>query len=107
MKDDLRFEIPKWMTPEEVATTFAAYLLGPRACENRRLPDGTWQLGPYRKLDDDGRWQLDQGNDFFLHIGEGGAAWLDRRYDSGEAICQAMIAVFKAQFPSKSADEAA
>ena len=106
MKDDLRFEIPKWMTPEEVATTFAAYLLGPRASENRRLPDGTWQHGPYRKPDEDRYWHLDGGNDFFLHIEEGGVAWLDHRYDSGYAICKAMIALFSVRFPIERAEAA-
>ncbi len=35
MNEDLRFNPPEGMQPKDVAETFAAYLLGPRAFENR------------------------------------------------------------------------
>jgi len=81
------------MTALQLAQTFAAYLLGSLAADNR---DG--QYGPYKmRADSDEGWQLDSSNDYWLHI-TGPQADLTCRYDSQEAVIKAAVALFTAKF---------
>ncbi len=94
------FTVPEGYRRELVAEIFAAYLLGHRAFENSRpTPDQPRRMGPYRKETsiDDSRWQLDEGNDYFLEF-KGDQATLSHRYDN-HAKCAAMLAMFQLSHP--------
>ncbi|KND51705.1 MAG: hypothetical protein ABA06_00395 [Parcubacteria bacterium C7867-001] len=93
------FDVPEGMTSELVACTFAAYLLG-------SLFNSNWQrsvYGPFRKDYREGtdyeRWQLDNTNDYWLHI-EGNKAKLVSRYDRQDVL-EAMLTLFKLRFPQR------
>ena len=94
------FTVPTGYSRENVAEIFAAYLLGHRAFENNRpTPNQPRRMGPFRKETsvDDNRFQLDDGNDFFL-LFEGETAILSHRYDNQEK-CAALVSLFKVMHP--------
>lgn len=97
MPEDLEFDVPQGMKPEDVANVFTAYLLGPLAFENSRFGDGQ-PYGPYRKHQkSDADWQLDQTNDYWLHV-RGDKARINCRYPSQEPVAAAMIVLFKLRY---------
>ncbi len=83
----------------EIAKTFAAYVMGSIAHDN----DRALNLGPYRKVDgDDGRWQLDGANNYWLYIDrDTGRVDVTYRYTSDLPIVEAMIALYKASHPHR------
>jgi hypothetical protein len=94
------FTVPKGYTREMVAEILTAYLLDHRAFDNKRpAPDQPRWRGPFRKESsvDDNRWQLDDGNDYFLQF-KGDQATFSHRYDNEEK-CEAILALFKVMHP--------
>ena len=96
------FTIPDHMEPQIVADTMAAYLLGDRAFENTvptalgmaAAHPGERRHGPYQQ---DGKWQLDDSNDFWLRI-DGDHGRLTCRYPSQIATIQAMKLLFNSRY---------
>ena len=87
---EIKFQIPAWMKPPEVAQTFTAYLLGAGAFDN---PDQ--RRGPYQLRGCDASWQLEGSNDYTLHVdGRDGMACC--RYADDEETLKAMVALFNA-----------
>lgn len=89
-----------------IAETFNAFLRGSLVFHehdpDRRL------YGPYRKNEgDDDHWQIDSGNDYFLHVIGPDAAHLDCRYDSQVPVIEAMAALWEARFVAKLVEETA
>jgi hypothetical protein len=89
------FEMPPGMTREDIARTFAAYLLGPLAFENEERTRGPFQ----KQSGSDESWQLDETNDFFLLFLTDGRARIGSRYDSQEAQLKALLGLFQLRFP--------
>lgn len=88
------FSIPHGMTREQVARTFAAYLLGSLVYEESGAKKGAASKGPYRKEgSSNDRWQLDWSNDYWLHC-DGDAAYLACRYASQEKMMRLMVDLF-------------
>jgi hypothetical protein len=107
---DIENEVPfshGEMREELVAQAFAAYLMGPRAFDNRESSEGEFRNGPHHPVDGRLSWQLDNSNDFWLHFEPNGRARLDHRYDSGRDVCLAMIRLFNLQYPPKGSRAAA
>lgn len=103
----LEFDIPKGMTNEIVARTFTAYLLGSVAFEGLVSPSGELTRGPYKKRpESDDHWQLDQTNDFFLHI-YGTQGVIACRYPSQKPVIEAAVALFRARHERSPAASAA
>ncbi len=96
----VRFGIPPHMKKVDVAKTFAAYLMGPLAFENSSDEMSQLRNGPFRKdPTSDSHWQLDDTNDFWLHIeddGEHATIWC--RYPGQGPIIEAAVKLFKARF---------
>ena len=92
--DELTFKMPTGMTPDAVAQYLNAYLLGAAACQNTPDSDGKPRLGPFSTDSSGLNWQLDAGNDYFLHV-EGDMARLNTRYKGRQDdVARAMIALF-------------
>ena len=103
---EFTFAIPEGMQPQIVAEIMTAYLLGDRAFENTlgALTAGALQShgqrpgerrrGPYLR---DGKWQLDDTNDFWLRI-EGHQGRLTCRYPSQHATIEAMATLFNCRY---------
>jgi hypothetical protein len=90
--------IPKGMSNKELAKTFAAYRLGSRAF---RIDPDTEEnpYGPYpMKNGSDLDWQLDDSNDFWLHIKEAGHATIVCRYSYQEERLRTMAELFNLTF---------
>ncbi len=92
------FDVPHGMKPDVMAKTFAAYLQGSLAFENRTDDRGELRSGPYKqdKTSEDS-WQLDTSNDFWLHI-NGDKARIHHRYPRQKAVAEAAVALFVARF---------
>lgn len=87
---DISFKIPQGMTNEQLAQTFAAYLLGFRA-----FGDQDGRCGPRRKRpDSDAGWQLDWFNDYCLHVA-GRKATITCRYRRQMPVIKAAVAMLK------------
>lgn len=84
--DHIDFSIPPGLDERFAAQTFAAYLLGSRAFQN-----GDGRLGPFFNL---GKWQLDQGNDFYLRALEGNRVRLGCRYPTQHRMLVLMMEMF-------------
>ncbi len=108
MARTIEFELKEEWESEILAETFSAYLQGARVCNNRRDENGVWRQGPYRKVEgDNDRWQLDETNDYFLHI-SGNKVRIDCRYNgAGEKVIEAMVALFQARYQFKTTRESA
>lgn len=91
------FDVPKGMSNEHLAYTFSAYLLGTLAFDSKTRERPLY--GPYRKDPSDDNWQLDNSNDYWLHI-EDGKGKLVSRYDRVDVL-EAMLALFKLRFPQR------
>ena len=88
-----KFEIPAGWSPEKLAQTFNAFLLGGLAYKNTDQ-----KKGPYRKEDgSDDAWQLDGSNDYWLHI-DGQTARLTSRYSNDQPTVEAMITLFQLRY---------
>lgn len=97
---EVEFTIPEGIEPQFLADTFAAYLLGGRAFDNGIVVGpfpSERRLGPFKSRSDNDKWQLDQGNDFFLRI-EGKTARLACRYPSQVPVVKAMQTLFELQY---------
>lgn len=67
--DEVLFVAPFHMTPEDVARTFSAFLLGPLIYQNAKDSDGVWLFGPYPASKGVCvKWQLDSSNDYWLSV---------------------------------------
>jgi hypothetical protein len=84
--------VPKGMSAKDVAETFNAYLLGAGAL--RKL---SGDQAPYEK--EPGRWVLDGFNDYFMRCQNPHTfAELSCRYESQQAVIEAMAALFNARY---------
>lgn len=93
MRTQITFVVPRGLTPEYIAQTFTAYLIGNLAFHNEEC-----QHGPYGAPGDSGAWQLDATNDFWLRF-EDVQATLSCRYPGKQAaIIEAAFALFDARF---------
>ena len=86
-------DVPKYMSPEDVAVELNSYLLGPAERNNHNN-----SLGPF--LDEHSsskfrRWLLGTSNDYWLRETDDGRVQLTWRYN--EEIAQALAALFKAK----------
>lgn len=89
---DIKFAVPRSITNEQLAQTFAAYLLGSLMFHN---DEG--QHGPFKKEPpSDADWQLDSSNDYWLHI-VGQEATIVCRYSAQTPIIKAAVALFNAR----------
>lgn len=86
MSPQVSFLMPKGMDRQQVAETFAAYLLGSRAHRNQDQ-----RHGPF--LNESHQWQLDPSNDYLLRE-EDGRCVLSCRYDYQAPIIHAMVTLF-------------
>lgn len=93
MGKDVTIGIPRGMTPEQVAKTFTAYLIGSLAFGNRDS-----NHGPFEMTGSHDTWQLDGTNDFWLHdLGEGRVN-VRCRYEREIPIIEAATALFIARY---------
>lgn len=73
MDRTIQFNIPQGISAEQLAKRFTALLKEVR---------GSVGIGPWRMQESSDRsWQLDDTNDYWLHIHEDGAASIRCRYD--------------------------
>jgi hypothetical protein len=102
MSAKIDFEMPRGMTPTDVATVFNIYLLGLLALENkRRRNNKRINYGPFKKdKKSDLDWQLDVTNDYFLHV-KGSTATLACRYDVQEPVIWMMFMLFRLRYMSE------
>jgi hypothetical protein len=99
---NLTFTVSDGYSRELVAEIFAAYLLGNQAFGNTRPADSEpRRFGPFRNPTShtDERWQLDPGNDFFLHFDGDTGTLSNRGSVRQKEICIAMLALFQVQYP--------
>lgn len=96
------FDIPAGMNPADVAKTFAAYSLGSRAFENTVNNSSEYRYGPRRKEHVADAWHIDgELNDIWFHFLDGNRGTLHCRYPAQEPVIEAMVNLFKAQFPAR------
>lgn len=92
---DVTFAIPDGFDSKFVVETMSAYLLGDRAFENSiAATQSERRHGPYQR---DGKWQLDDSNDFWLRI-ENGQGRLTCRYPSQFSTLEAMATLFNCRY---------
>jgi len=103
---DIDFVVPAGMTPKQLAQKFTAFLReirGDYADGNR---DGAY--GPFQmRANSDESWQLDETNDYWLHILDAGHAMLRCRYPRQSSVIEKAMALFWEQqkvFRSGNAD---
>ncbi len=98
------FKIPSGMSHEEVADTFAAYRLGPRAFISLKatvLPHDPRPHGPYRNPGDDMSWQLDDSNLFWLFFKGADVAQLGCPIEGYLEEYELMVRLFELQYPEQ------
>lgn len=78
--------LPAGMTPEDAAKVFSGYLQAGRS----------QQYGPFLKPGGDG-WQLDGGNDYWLHADSNSLIRLTCRYEHQQKLVRAMVSLFDTQ----------
>jgi hypothetical protein len=86
--------LPQGFSLEDTAKTFAAYLMGQNALDPELFDvNGQHEFGPHH-LEESNKFQLDIGNNYWLHQNDDKTARLTSRYDG--PVIQAMFDLFRA-----------
>lgn len=88
------FDVPRGIETEFVARTLNAYLVGGRLHKNEQQG----RLGPYTMNDDPNCWQLEDMNDYWLHIKNGQARVSCRYFGRQEQVLELIVQLFKLQY---------
>ena len=89
---EITFSVPRDMKSEEIAQTFSAYILGPRAFQNQDM-----RFGPFERPVP-GSWTLDVKRRFMLRVSDedGGKATISCQNSLAVPQMEALVVLFQA-----------
>lgn len=104
MTQTVGFDIPKGMSPQDVARAFAVYLQGHLAFQSSHDKTNRFYCGPFeKKRHGEINWQLDISNNYWLYIfPTGNRAAISCLYPKQIVILEAMVKLFNACYSSTS-----